>query len=70
MPDQVYIAYVGVALSAAAVVILFLVMIFGDLFLTSERTLRRWMSAFTWCVAGGLFATAAAAALTVVQLHH
>jgi hypothetical protein len=63
-------AYAGVALAAAAAVILLLLMFFGDLFLKSERGYRRWMGAFTWCVVGGLFATAAVAAWTVVRLHH
>lgn len=70
MPNPVYVAYGGVALAAAAVVILFLLMVFGDLFLKSEREYRRWMSAFTWCVVGGLLATAAVAAWAVARLHH
>ena len=70
MPDPVFTAYGGVALAAAAVVMLFLVMFFGDLFLKSDRALRRWMDAIMWCMVGGLFVTAAVAAWTVVQLHH
>ena len=69
-PNPVHTAYGGVALAAAAFVILFLVVFFGDLFLQSERTLRRWMETFAWCVVGGLFATAAAVVWAVVQLHH
>lgn len=63
-------AYGGVALSAIAVVMLLLVVFFGDLFLKSDRALRRWMDAVMWCMVGGLFVTAAVAAWTVVQLHH
>lgn len=40
---MVQAAYGGVALAAAAVVMLFLVMFFGDVFLKSDRDLRRWM---------------------------
>lgn len=68
--NPVHMAYAGVALAAAAAVILFLVVFFGDRFLKSERALRRWMSAFTWCTVGGLLATAAVAAWTVARLHH
>lgn len=70
MPDPVPVAYGGVALAAAAVVMLFLVMFFGDMFLKSDRALRRWMDAIMWCMTGGLLVTAAVAAWTVVQLHH
>ena len=70
MPNPVHTAYGGVALAGAAVVMLFLVVFFGDLFLRSDRALRRWMDAIMWCMVGGLFATAAVAAWTVVQLHH
>ena len=70
MTDPVFVAYGGVALAVAAVVILFFLMLFGDLFLKSEREYRRWMSAFTWCVVGGLFVTAVVAAWAVTQLHH
>lgn len=70
MPNPVHTAYAGVALAAAAVVMLFLVVFFGDLFLKSDRALRRWMDAIMWCMVGGLFATAAVAVWTVVQLHH
>ena len=70
MPGMVQAAYGGVALAAAAVVMLFLVMFFGDVFLKSDRDLRRWMDAIMWCMVVGLFATAAVAAWAVVQLHH
>lgn len=70
MPSPVHAAYGGVALAAAAVVMLFLVVFFGDLFLKSDRALRRWMDAIMWCMVGGLFVTSAVAAWTVVQLHH
>lgn len=70
MPSPVHAAYGGVALAAAAVVMLFLVVFFGDLFLKSDRALRRWMDAIVWCMVGGLFVTAVVAAWTVVQLHH
>ncbi len=63
-------AYGGVALTAASVVMLLLVVFFGDLFLKSDRALRRWMDAIMWCMVGGLFATATVAAWTVVRLHH
>lgn len=63
-------AYGGVALAAASVVMLLLVVFFGDLFLKSDRVLRRWMDAIMWCTVGGLLATAAAAAWAVAQLHH
>lgn len=63
-------AYCGVALSAAAVVMLFLVAFFGDLFIRTDRALRRWMDAIMWCMVGGLFVTAAVAAWAVVRLHH
>jgi len=68
--NPVFTAYGGVALAAAAVVMLFLVMFFGDLFLKSDRALRRWMDAIMWCMVGGLFVTAAVAAWAVAQLHH
>ena len=70
MLNPVHTAYGGVVLAAAAVVMLFLVMFFGDLFLKSDRALRRWMDAIMWCLVGGLSATAAAAAWAVAQLHH
>lgn len=69
MPNPVHIAYGGAALAAAAVVMLFLVVFFGDLFLKSEQVLRRWMEAFTWCVVGGLFATATVVAWIAAQFH-
>lgn len=70
MPVPSLIAFGGVALAAAAVVMLFLVVFFGDLFLRSDRALRRWMDAIMWCMVGGLFATAAVAAWMAVQFHH
>lgn len=70
MPNPVYVAYAGVALSASAFVMLFLVVFFGDLFLKSERALRRWMSTLMWCMVGGLFVTAVTVASMVTQLHH
>lgn len=70
MPDPVHVAYGGVALATAAAVMLFLVEYFSDLFLKSERALRCWMNVLMWCLVGGLFATAAAAAWAVGQLHH
>lgn len=70
MPDPVQAAYGGVALAAAAVVMLFLVVFFGDLFLKSDRALRRWMDAIMWCMVGGLFVTSVVAAWAVAQLHH
>ena len=70
MPGMVQAAYGGVALATAAVVMLFLVMFFGDVLLKSDRDLRRWMDAIMWCMVVGLFATAAVAAWAVVQLHH
>lgn len=66
----VYIAYGGVALAAAAVVMSLLVAFFGDLFLKTNRALRRWMDAILWCMVGGLFVTAMVAAWTVARLHH
>lgn len=70
MPNPVYVAYGGVALAAAAAVILFLVVFFGDLFLKSEREIRSWMDTILWCIVGGLFVTAVVAAWAVAQLHH
>lgn len=70
MPIPSLIAFGGVALAAAAIVMLVLVVFFGDLFLKSDRALRRWMDAIVWCMAGGLFAVSAAAAWAVVRLHH
>lgn len=70
MPSPVHVAYSGAALAAAAAVMLFLVMFFGDLLLKSDRALRRWMDAIMWCMIGGLLATSAAAAWAVAQLHH
>lgn len=70
MPNPVHVANCGLALATAAVVILFLAMFFGDLFLKSERTYRRWMGVFTWCLVGGLFATAAVTTWIIVRLHH
>lgn len=70
MPNPVHTAYGGVALAAAAVVMLFLVVFFGDLFLKSDRALRRWVDAIMWCLAGGLLSAALAAAWAVTRLHH
>lgn len=70
MPNPVHVAYGGFALAATAIVMLFLVAFFGDLFLKSDRALRRWMDTIVWCMAGGLLATAAAMAWAVVRLHH
>lgn len=70
MLNPVHAAYGGVALAATAAVMLLLFMFFGDLFLKSDRALRRWMDAIMWCMVGGMFVTAAVAAWTVVQLHH
>lgn len=70
MPNPVHVAYVGVALAATAVVMLLLVIVFGDLFLKSDRALRRWMDAIMWSMVGGLFATAVATAWAVARLHH
>lgn len=70
MPVPSLIAFGGVALAAAAVVMLVLVMFFGDLFLESDRSLQRWMDAIMWCMAGGLLAVSVAAAWAVVRLHH
>ena len=69
-PNPVVTAYGGVALAAAAVVMLFLVVFFGDLFIRTDKALRRWMDAIMWCLVGGLFVTAAVAAWAVAQLHH
>lgn len=69
-PNPVVMAYGGVVLAGSAVVMLFLVAFFGDLFLKSNRALRRWMDTIMWCMVGGLFVTAAVAAWTVVRLHH
>lgn len=65
-PNPMAMAYGGVALAAAAFVMLFLVAFFGDLFLKSNHALRRWMDTIMWCMVGGLLATAWA----VAQLHH
>ena len=70
MPGPMQMAYGGVALAAAAAVMLFLVVFFGDLFLKSGHALRRWMDAILWCMVGGLFVTAVAVAWVVGQLHH
>lgn len=70
MLNPVHTAHVGVTLATAAVVILFLVAFFGDMFLKSDRALRCWMNTLMWCMVGGLFATAAVAAWAVSQLHH
>ena len=70
MPNPVHTAYAGVALAAAAVAMLSLVVFFGDLFLKSDRALRRWMDAIVWCMAGGLLAVSVAAAWAVARLHH
>lgn len=70
MLNLIHIAYGGLVLAATAVVMLFLVMFFGDMFLKSDRALRRWMDAIMWCMTGGLFVTAVVAAWTVAQLHH
>lgn len=67
--DPLYVAYGGVALAAAAVVMLFLAVFFGDLFIRTNEALRKWMDAIMWCMTGGLFVTAAVAAW-VVRLHH
>ena len=69
-PNPVTMAYTGVALAAAAVVMLFLVAFFGDLFLKSDRAFRWWMDVIMWCMVTGLFVTAVVAAQTVTQLHH
>lgn len=69
MPVSDMIAFGGVALAAAAVVMLFLAVFFGDAFLKTDRALRRWMDGILWCMVGGLFATAAVAAWAV-RLHH
>ena len=66
--DPAYVAYGGVALAAATVVMLFLVVFFGDLFLKSDRALRRWMDAIMWCMVGGLLATAVVVAYRVCPL--
>lgn len=63
------VAYVGVALAAAAVGMLFLVVFFGDAFLKTDRALRRWMDGVLWCMTGGLLAAAVAAACAVARLH-
>ena len=65
-PNPMVIAYGGVALAAAAVVMLFLVAFFGDLFLKSNHAFRRWMDTIMWCMVGGLLATA----WSVAQFHH
>jgi TRAP-type uncharacterized transport system fused permease subunit len=70
MPNPVYVAYGGVALAAAAAVVLFLVVFFGELFLKSERELRSWMDTILWCMVGGLLVTAAVTAWIVARLHH
>jgi hypothetical protein len=70
MTNPMLVAYGGVTLAAAAVVMLFLVVFFGDLFLKSDRALRRWMDAIMWCMVGGLLASSVAAAWAVAQLHH
>ena len=68
MPVFNMIAFGGTALAAAAVVMLFLVVFFGDLFLKSDRALRRWMDAIIWCMVGGLLATAVVVAYCVRPL--
>lgn len=70
MPVSNMIAFCGAALAAAAVVMLVLVVFFGDLFLGSDRALQKWMDAIMWCMAGGLFAVSVTAAWAVVRLHH
>lgn len=70
MLNPIHAAYGGVALAAAAAVILFLVAFFSDLLIRSEQALRRWMNALMWCMVGGLFVTAVVAAWAVVRLHH
>lgn len=70
MPVSSLMAFGGMALAAAAVVMLGLVVFFGDLFLKSDKALQRWMDAIMWCMAGGLFAVSVAAAWAVAQLHH
>lgn len=70
MLNPIHAAYGGVALAAAAVVMLFFAVFFGDLLIRSEQALRRWMNALMWCMVGGLFVTAVVAAWAVVRLHH
>lgn len=70
MPNPIHVAVGGVALAVTAAVILFLGVFFGDLFLKSEWELRRWREMFTWCVVGGLLATAVAVTWAVIRLHH
>lgn len=70
MPVPCLIAFGGVALAAAAVVMLVLVVLFGDLFLKSDRALQKWMDAIMWCMAGGLFVVSVVAAWAAVRLHH
>ena len=69
-PNPVYIAYGGVALAAAAFVMLFIAVFFGDRLLKSDRELRSWMDTILWCMVGGQLVTAVVAAQTVAQLHH
>lgn len=69
-PNIVATAYGGVALAGVAAVMLVLVSFFGDLFLKSNRALRRWMDTILWCMVGGLLVTAVVAAQTVARLHH
>ena len=64
------IAFGGVALAAAAVGMLFLAVFFGDVFLKTDRALRKWMDGILWCMTGGLLAAAVAAACAVARLHH
>lgn len=70
MPSPVYAAYGGLILTAVTIVMLALVMLFGDLFLKSDRDLQKWMDAILWCMAGGLSTVSVATAWAVIQLHH
>ena len=70
MPDPVHTAYVGVALSASAFVMLFIAVFFGDRLLKTDRELRSLMDTILWCMVGGLLVTAVVVAQTVAQLHH
>ena len=70
MSNLVHTAYGGVALAAAAFVMLFSAVFFGDLFLKSDRKLRSWMDTILWCLVGGLLVTAVVTAQAVALLHH
>lgn len=69
MPGPMLIASGGVVLAAAAIGMLFLAVFCGDMFLKTDKALRRWMDAIMWCLTGGLLLSASCAAWTIYKFH-